>query len=134
MGCLRNWHRTDIKNSIGLVLESSMRSMTCYEIPQHNQIQILQVERRGIKHKIIIIIYRGDTSPPPFSLEGSIWCSKLHDYYLAYTNKFLELALVLTMGIHANGFRAYLMRPHYVLHNRSNDLPISYLITFKIII
>ena len=43
MGCSRNWHRTDIKEFNRSGLESNMRSMTCYEIPQHNQIQLLHL-------------------------------------------------------------------------------------------
>ena len=47
--------------------------------------------------------------------------AQLHIHYLAYTKMFLELASVLKMGIQANGFSVDLMRPHYVLHNRSKD-------------
>ena len=57
-----------------------------------------------------------------------------NDTFMVDCTQFLELASVLTMGIQANGFRAELMRPHYLLHNRSKDLPICYIITLKIII
>ena len=52
-----------------------------------------------------------------------------YDTFMVDCTQFLELSLVLTMGIQANGFCADLMRPHYVLHNRSKDLPICYIIT-----
>ena len=57
-----------------------------------------------------------------------------NDTLMVDCTQFPGLASVLTMGIHANGFHADLMRPPYVLHNRSKDLPICYIITFKIII
>ena len=57
-----------------------------------------------------------------------------YDTFMVDCTQFMELASVLTMGIQDNGFYADLMRPHYVLHNRSKDLPICYIVTFKIII
>ena len=77
---------------------------------------------------------RGSVTTLP--LGGAIWCPKLYIRYLAYTKELFKLASFLTMGIHANanGFIVDLMRPHYVLHNRSKDLPICCILTLKTII
>ena len=65
---------------------------------------------------------------------AQLYSAQLHIHYLAYTKMFLELVSVLKMGIQANGFSVDLIRPHYVLHNRSKDWPICYIITLKYII
>ena len=55
----------------------------------------------------------------------------VHSLSCIYTKELLVLSSFLTMGIHANGFSVDLMRPHYVLHNRSKDLPTCYILTLK---